>query len=243
MIRKRGDSLLFKKAGNLFSNTRTIAKFGSAGFLCGDKSGLYYYLHSDGYQKRHVYNEEFNSFNKDKIHTTHPEGDSVWVATYESLYCVTKKKMTTIASSKAVDADALFYGLGSVYRYSEKKLWLTGLKGAYSISTTPPFNIDTITEFSGKPVVDIKRYKDYLILSVYGKGLYLYDGSIKKIPIREDYSELLKCSSTYINNETGFLWVVADKGLFKTTIRKCFWNLLTAQIHLRFFIIMESRMD
>jgi len=74
--------------------------------------------------------------------------------------------------------------------------------------------LDTLLNPSGTCVRALWKYKDYLFIGTYGKGIYLWKkGVLKPIPL--DKNNYLQYAHCFIPDRDGFCWISTNKGLFR----------------------------
>ena len=74
--------------------------------------------------------------------------------------------------------------------------------------------LDTLLAPPGICVRALWKYKGYLFIGTYGKGIYLWkNGVIRPIPL--DKSNYLQYAHCFIPDRGGFCWISSNKGLFR----------------------------
>ncbi len=74
--------------------------------------------------------------------------------------------------------------------------------------------LDTLLNPPGTCVRALWKYKGYLFIGTYGKGIYLWKkGVLKPIPL--DKNNYLRYAHCFIPDKTGFCWISTNKGLFR----------------------------
>ncbi|HVW61777.1 MAG TPA: ATP-binding protein [Puia sp.] len=74
--------------------------------------------------------------------------------------------------------------------------------------------LDTLLHLPGTCVRALWKYKDYLFIGTYGKGIYIWkNGVLKPIPVdKNNYLEYAHC---FVPDKLGFCWISCNKGLFR----------------------------
>jgi signal transduction histidine kinase len=76
--------------------------------------------------------------------------------------------------------------------------------------------VDTLWTLPGICVRALWKYKGYLFIGTYGRGIYLLkDGEIKHIP--GDKNGYLQYAHCFIPDKQGYCWISTNKGLFRTS--------------------------
>ena len=74
--------------------------------------------------------------------------------------------------------------------------------------------LDTLLQPPGTCVRALWKYKDYLFIGTYGKGIYiLKEGVLKPIPL--DKNNYLQYAHCFLPDKAGFCWISTNKGLFR----------------------------
>jgi signal transduction histidine kinase len=74
--------------------------------------------------------------------------------------------------------------------------------------------LDTLMVQPGTCIRALWKYKNYLFIGTYGKGIYIYkDGILKAIP--SDKSRYLEYAHCFIPDRLGYCWISTNKGLFR----------------------------
>ena len=74
--------------------------------------------------------------------------------------------------------------------------------------------LDTLLQPPGTCVRALWKYKDYLFIGTYGKGIYLLKkGVLKSIPL--DKNNYLQYAHCFMPDKAGFCWISTNKGLFR----------------------------
>jgi signal transduction histidine kinase len=74
--------------------------------------------------------------------------------------------------------------------------------------------IDTLLHIPGICVRALWKYKGFLFIGTYGRGIFLYkDGKIKPVPV--DKSGYLLYAHCFIADKLGYCWISTNKGLFR----------------------------
>ncbi|HMH21660.1 MAG TPA: ATP-binding protein [Puia sp.] len=75
--------------------------------------------------------------------------------------------------------------------------------------------LDTVLHLPGTCIRALWKYKDYLFIGTYGKGIYIWkNGVIRSIPT--DKNNYLQYAHCFIQDKQGFCWISTNKGLFRT---------------------------
>ena len=74
--------------------------------------------------------------------------------------------------------------------------------------------LDTLLHIPGICVRALWKYKDYLFIGTYGRGIFLWrNDSIRPVPLdRNGYLQYAHC---FIPDDLGFCWISTNKGLFR----------------------------
>jgi signal transduction histidine kinase len=74
--------------------------------------------------------------------------------------------------------------------------------------------LDTLLSIPGICVRALWKYKDYLFIGTYGRGIWIYkDGMIRSIPVdKRGYLEYAHC---FVADRLGYCWVSTNRGLFR----------------------------
>jgi len=76
--------------------------------------------------------------------------------------------------------------------------------------------VDTLWREPGICVRSLWKYKGYLFIGTYGKGIFLYkNGHIRPIPL--DKSGYLGYAHCFIPDKYGFCWISTNKGVFRAS--------------------------
>jgi signal transduction histidine kinase len=76
--------------------------------------------------------------------------------------------------------------------------------------------VDTLWRAPGICVRSLWKYKGYLFIGTYGKGIFLYkNGQIRPIPL--DKSKYLQYAHCFIPDRRGFCWISTNKGVFRAS--------------------------
>ncbi len=74
--------------------------------------------------------------------------------------------------------------------------------------------VDTLLRMPGICVRGLWKYKGYLFIGTYGKGIFLYkNGQIKSIP--GDKNNYLLYAHCFVPDKLGFCWISTNKGVFR----------------------------
>jgi len=74
--------------------------------------------------------------------------------------------------------------------------------------------LDTLLHFPGVCIRGLWKYKDYLFIGTYGKGIYIWkNGILRSIPT--DKNNYLQYAHCFIPDKEGFCWISTNKGLFR----------------------------
>ena len=75
--------------------------------------------------------------------------------------------------------------------------------------------LDTLLNLPGICVRALWKYKDYLFIGTYGKGIYLMKNNVIR-PIPLDKNKYLLYAHCFIPDKQGFCWISTNKGIFRT---------------------------
>jgi signal transduction histidine kinase len=79
---------------------------------------------------------------------------------------------------------------------------------------TKTLHLDTLLHPPGTCIRALWKYKDYLFIGTYGKGIYLWkNGVVRSIP--SDKNNYLQYAHCFIPDRRGFCWISTNKGLFR----------------------------
>ncbi len=79
---------------------------------------------------------------------------------------------------------------------------------------TAAHQLDTILRIPGICMRALWKYKDYLFVGTYGRGIWIYkDGTIRPIPI--DKRGYLAYAHCFIPDALGYCWISSNRGLFR----------------------------
>jgi hypothetical protein len=74
--------------------------------------------------------------------------------------------------------------------------------------------LDTVLSIPGICVRALWKYKGYLFIGTYGKGIYLWkNGLLKPIPV--DKNNYLLYAHCFMADKPGFCWISSNRGLFR----------------------------
>lgn len=74
--------------------------------------------------------------------------------------------------------------------------------------------LDTMLYMPGTCMRALWKYKDYLFIGTYGKGIFLWKkGLLKPMPL--DKNKYLQYAHCFIPDRNGYLWISSNKGLFR----------------------------
>ncbi len=74
--------------------------------------------------------------------------------------------------------------------------------------------LDTLLHIPGICVRALWKYKGYLFIGTYGKGIFLYkDGMLRSIPL--DKNRYLAYAHCFVPDKRGYCWISSNKGLFR----------------------------
>jgi len=75
--------------------------------------------------------------------------------------------------------------------------------------------LDTLLRIPGICIRALWKYKDYLFIGTYGRGIFLYhNGTLRPVP--PDKNGYLQYAHCFIADALGFCWISTNKGLFRT---------------------------
>jgi len=76
--------------------------------------------------------------------------------------------------------------------------------------------VDTLWRAPGICVRSLWKYRGYLFIGTYGKGIFLYkNGQIRPVPL--DKSNYLRYAHCFIPDRRGFCWISTNKGVFRAS--------------------------
>lgn len=78
--------------------------------------------------------------------------------------------------------------------------------------------MDTLLPANGACVRALWRYKEYLFIGTYGKGIYCWKNGIMR-PIPIDKNGYLQYAHCFIADRFGYCWISTNKGLFKARLQ------------------------
>jgi signal transduction histidine kinase len=74
--------------------------------------------------------------------------------------------------------------------------------------------LDTMMHLPGTCIRSLWKYKDYLFIGTYGKGIFIWkNGVIRPIPADKNY--YLRYAHCFIPDKQGYCWISTNKGLFR----------------------------
>lgn len=74
--------------------------------------------------------------------------------------------------------------------------------------------LDTLLHVPGACVRALWKYKDYLFIGTYGKGIYIWkNGVLRSIPV--DKNNYLLYAHCFVPDKLGFCWISCNNGLFR----------------------------
>jgi signal transduction histidine kinase len=96
---------------------------------------------------------------------------------------------------------------------SPGKLAIAGCNGLFRYDTRS-HRMDTMLRIPGICVRTLWKYKDFLFIGTYGRGIFLWrNDSIRPIPVdRNGYLQYAHC---FIPDDLGYCWISTNKGLFR----------------------------
>jgi signal transduction histidine kinase len=74
--------------------------------------------------------------------------------------------------------------------------------------------LDTLLRIPGICVRALWKYKDYLFIGTYGKGIYIWKNGVLK-PIPADKNNYLQYAHCFVPDKLGLCWISSNKGLFR----------------------------
>jgi signal transduction histidine kinase len=75
-------------------------------------------------------------------------------------------------------------------------------------------HLDTLLKMPGICVRALWKFRDYLFIGTYGRGIWLYkDGKIRPIPI--DKRGYLQYAHCFVPDKLGYCWISTNRGLFR----------------------------
>ena len=74
--------------------------------------------------------------------------------------------------------------------------------------------MDTLLHLTGTCVRALWKYKEYLFIGTYGKGIFIWKKDRLK-PIPSDKNYYLQYAHCFIPDKTGYCWISTNKGLFR----------------------------
>jgi len=101
----------------------------------------------------------------------------------------------------------------SMLEMSPGQLAIASCNGLLRYNTLT-YAIDTLLYIPGICVRALWKYKGFLFIGTYGRGIFLYkDGKIRPIPI--DKNGYLLYAHCFIADKLGYCWISTNKGLFR----------------------------
>jgi len=79
---------------------------------------------------------------------------------------------------------------------------------------THTLRLDTMLSLPGTCIRGLWKYKDYLFIGTYGKGIYIWKNGVLK-PIPTDKNHYLQYAHCFIPDRQGYCWISCNKGLFR----------------------------
>jgi signal transduction histidine kinase len=74
--------------------------------------------------------------------------------------------------------------------------------------------LDTLLRTPGACIRALWKYRDYLFIGTYGKGIYIWKNGVLK-PIPADKNNYLQYAHCFVPDKLGFCWISSNKGLFR----------------------------
>jgi len=74
--------------------------------------------------------------------------------------------------------------------------------------------LDTLLHAQGTCVRALWKYKDYLFIGTYGKGIYIWKNGVLR-PIPADKNNYLQYAHCFVPDKLGFCWISSNRGLFR----------------------------
>jgi cell division protein FtsB len=126
---------------------------------------------------------------------------------YRQLY---KLPYSSDALKNSLNPDAAIEWQPGVLAIAAEKLVLFDVAKNTTLDTIPIPGLST-------KVRALLKYKDYLLISTYGQGFYMYkNGVVKKMP--PDRYGYLSYSHCFMADDKGFCWISTNHGLFKVSM-------------------------
>jgi len=101
----------------------------------------------------------------------------------------------------------------SMLEMSPGQLAIASCNGLLRYNTLT-YAIDTLLHIPGTCVRALWKYKGFLFIGTYGRGIFLYkDGKIRPIPL--DKNGYLLYAHCFIADKLGYCWISTNKGLFR----------------------------
>ncbi len=101
----------------------------------------------------------------------------------------------------------------SMLEMSPDQLAIASCNGLLRYNTRT-FAVDTLLYIPGICVRALWKYKGFLFIGTYGRGIFLYkDGKIRSIPV--DRNGYLRYAHCFVADKLGYCWISTNKGLFR----------------------------
>jgi signal transduction histidine kinase len=101
----------------------------------------------------------------------------------------------------------------SMLEMSPGQLAIASCNGLFRYNTQT-YAVDTLLHMPGICVRALWKYRGYLFIGTYGRGIFLYkDGKIKPVPV--DKNGYLQYAHCFIADKQGYCWISTNKGLFR----------------------------
>lgn len=138
------------------------------------------------------------------------EGDSLWVGMVKSFGCVVNDSIKHIYTFNNNQSN---FNILQIQRL-ENKLWICSYTGIYRYNTATGA-MDTLHALSSKFTYHFTDLDDYIMISTFGRGYFMYhDNIVKLMPSGE--KDALKQVHAFIRDKNDFIWLMTNTGLFKT---------------------------
>src|SRR6201999_3303547 len=96
---------------------------------------------------------------------------------------------------------------------SPGQLAIAGCNGLLRYDTRSR-RLDTLLHIPGICVRALWKYRDYLFIGTYGRGIWLYkNGTIRRIP--PDKRGYLHDAHCFVPDQLGYCWISTNRGLFR----------------------------
>lgn len=180
-----------------------------------DKSGWLWYINSERVLRR--YNPKTNEVKtiinpkKELVLCYYEEGDSLWVGCTQSIGYV---KNDTLKIVKELENNNSNSNIFQLMRWKNNKLLVCNYTGLFKYDPITQ-ELDTVKELYQKYPYSFVVYKDFLMISTFGRGYYFYKDDItRKMP--QDANHYLQQAYLFVNDSAGYTWIATSNGIYKT---------------------------